>query len=62
VARKKQVTVRRLLLDPLWTLFRSYVLQRGFLDGPEGVAIAYMAALYTFLKYAKARNMMPGRD
>jgi len=62
VARKKEITVRRLLFDPLWTLFRSYVLQRGFLDGPEGVAIAYMAALYTFLKYAKARNMMPGRD
>jgi cytochrome c1 len=27
------------------------------LDGVEGLTIAYMAALYTFLKYAKARNM-----
>jgi cytochrome c1 len=27
------------------------------LDGIEGLTIAYMAALYTFLKYAKARNM-----
>ena len=36
--------------------------QRGsgflaFQDGLEGLTIAYMAALYTFLKYAKARNM-----
>ncbi|MFN3324158.1 MAG: glycosyltransferase family 2 protein [Bryobacteraceae bacterium] len=46
-----------LLLDPPWTFFRTYVLKRGFLDGPEGLAIAYMAALYNFLKYAKARYM-----
>jgi cytochrome c1 len=31
--------------------------QGGFLDGVEGLTIAYMAAVYTFLKYAKARNM-----
>jgi glycosyltransferase involved in cell wall biosynthesis len=57
VARKKAVGYRQLLLDPPWTFFKSYVLQRGFLDGIEGLAIAYMASLYTFLKYAKARFM-----
>jgi hypothetical protein len=36
-------------------------MQRGFLDGMEGLAIAHMAALYTFLKYAKAKNMNPRR-
>ena len=46
-----------LILDPAWTFTRTYFLQRGFLDGLEGLTIAYMAALYTFLKYAKARNM-----
>ena len=35
---------------------KTYLLQRGFLDGPQGLAIAWMAALYTFLKYAKARE------
>jgi cytochrome c1 len=49
------------LFDPPWTFFRTYVLQRGFLDGFEGLSIAYMAAIYNFLKYAKARNMAPGR-
>ena len=53
-AQNKAVTTRRLALDPAWTFFRTYVLQRGFLDGRQGLAIAWMAALYTFLKYAKA--------
>ena len=47
----------KLLLDPPWTFFKTYVVDRGFLDGAEGLAIAYMAALYNFLKYAKARFM-----
>jgi glycosyltransferase involved in cell wall biosynthesis len=59
-ARGKQVPLRRLLADPAWTLFRTYILRRGFLDGPQGLAIAWMAALYTFLKYAKARKELAG--
>lgn len=57
VARKERVTYRNLLLEPSWTFIRTYFLQRGFLDGVEGLSIAHMAALYTFLKYAKARFM-----
>ena len=45
------------ILDPVWTFLKTYFVQAGFLDGVEGLTIAYMAALYTFLKYAKARNM-----
>lgn len=56
-ARGKRVSYRHLLLAPPWNFFKSYILQRGFLDGVEGLAIAYMASLYTFLKYAKARFM-----
>jgi len=57
VSRKVRISSRHLILDPAWTFVRSYFLQRGFLDGLEGLTIANMAALYTFLKYAKARNM-----
>jgi glycosyltransferase involved in cell wall biosynthesis len=60
-SRKKPVRLSHLLLDPPWTFFKTYILQRGFLDGLEGLAIAHMAALYTFLKYAKARFMSSGR-
>jgi glycosyltransferase involved in cell wall biosynthesis len=57
VSHKTQVKLRNLIVDPVWTFARTYFLQRGFQDGLEGLTIAYMAALYTFLKYAKARNM-----
>ncbi len=61
IAQKRAVTWRHMALDPAWTFLRTYLLQRGFLDGPEGLAIAYMAAIYTFLKFAKARNMSSSR-
>ena len=61
VSRGTNVTLGLLLFDPMWTFFRTYILKLGFLDGVEGLAIAYMAALYNFVKYAKARDMSPGR-
>jgi glycosyltransferase involved in cell wall biosynthesis len=61
VALKQPVGLNQLLLNPPWTFFRSYILQKGFLDGTEGLAIAYMAAFYNFLKYTKAKNMSPRR-
>lgn len=53
-------TYARILITPPWTFFQTYVLKLGFLDGPEGLAIANMAALYNFVKYAKARFMSTG--
>ena len=52
-----QVRFRRLVTEPPWTFIRSYFFQRGFLDGTHGFVIAAMAGFYTFLKYAKAREM-----
>jgi glycosyltransferase involved in cell wall biosynthesis len=57
VSRKQKIHLRNMILDPAWTFTKTYFFQRGFQDGLEGLTIAYMAALYTFLKYAKARNM-----
>ena len=56
-ARKVEVPLSKLIVDPAWTFVKTYFIQRGFLDGPEGLTIAHMAAFYTFLKYSKARNM-----
>jgi len=56
-ARRLKVPLSRVIVDPAWTFVKSYVIQRGFLDGLEGLIIAYMAAFYTFLKYSKARIM-----
>jgi glycosyltransferase involved in cell wall biosynthesis len=57
VSQGRKIGWSKLLLDPPWTFFKTYVVDRGFLDGAEGLAIAYMAAIYNFLKYAKARFM-----
>ncbi len=57
VTRGQRVGYFHLLVDPIWTFWKTYLFQRGFLDGVEGLTIAYMAALYDFLKYAKTRNM-----
>jgi glycosyltransferase involved in cell wall biosynthesis len=56
-ARKLKVPLSRLIVDPAWTFVKTYFFRLGFLDGPEGLTIAQMAAFYTFLKYSKARNM-----
>lgn len=61
VTHGKSCSMTRLLFDPPWTFFRTYVLKCGFLDGVEGLTIAYMAGLYNFVKYSKARHMSPGR-
>jgi glycosyltransferase involved in cell wall biosynthesis len=57
IYQKKKITLTRLIFDPPWTFIRTYFFKAGFLDGLEGLAIAYMAAFYNFLKYAKARFM-----
>jgi glycosyltransferase involved in cell wall biosynthesis len=61
VSQRKRIGVRHLVLDPVWTFLRTLVFQRGYADGVEGLTIAWMAALYNFVKYAKARNMAPRR-
>ncbi len=62
VEQKKPITIYHLFFKPWWEFFRTYFLKRGFLDGLEGLAIAWLGAIYQFLKYAKARYMQPGRD
>jgi hypothetical protein len=57
VAQERKVQWSDLVLDPMWTFVRTYFFQAGFLDGIEGLTIAFMAAFYNFLKFAKARNM-----
>ena len=56
-SRPQPPSAVRPFLEPPWTFFRSYILQRGFLDGFAGFKIARMAALYTYLKFAKARAL-----
>jgi glycosyltransferase involved in cell wall biosynthesis len=49
-----------MLLAPLWAFVRTFVLERGFLDGYRGWLIARMAARYVFLKYRKLGRRVEG--
>ena len=60
VARGRRVSWLDLALAPAWTSFKTYFLKLGFLDGVEGLAIAYMAGFYVFGKNAKARKWSKG--
>jgi glycosyltransferase involved in cell wall biosynthesis len=57
ISRGQKIRWTDLVLDPWWTFMQSYFFRAGFLDGTEGLTIAFMAAVHNFLKYAKARNM-----
>jgi glycosyltransferase involved in cell wall biosynthesis len=57
LAAGEPITWTRMILVPPWTFVQTYFLKLGFLDGLEGLAIAYMAAFYNFLKLAKAKFM-----
>jgi len=59
-ARGRRVGAMHLVASPAWTFLRSYFLQLGILDGVAGLTIARMAAIYTFRKYSKARELMHG--
>lgn len=50
-AKGKRVSVAGVALRPLWTFFRKYLLQRGFLDGSHGLLLAIQSSHYTFTKY-----------
>jgi hypothetical protein len=53
----------RMLLQPPWHFFRSYVLKRKFLAGWAGLIGCSIDAFYVFLKYAKlyeAHQREPG--
>lgn len=56
VENGQSVSLAGLLLSPAVSFLRSYVFKLGFLDGVPGIAIAYFAAYYVFLKNLKARS------
>jgi len=55
-AQGRRPGLLKLWISPPWAFVRSYLLQRGFLDGVHGLLIAWTAAFYVFAKYAKART------
>ena len=45
------------VLKPVWTFLRDYLLRLGFLDVATGLIICRFNAHYTFMKYARLREL-----
>jgi glycosyltransferase involved in cell wall biosynthesis len=44
-----------------FTFFQMWILKRGFLDGGNGLLLAVLYSQYTFIKYAKLKEMEKAR-
>jgi glycosyltransferase involved in cell wall biosynthesis len=53
----KKVSWLEILFRTKFTFFKMWVLQRGFLDGANGLILAVLYSYYTFTKYAKLKEM-----
>lgn len=58
----KKATWFKVRLSPGFTFLNYYVLKLGFLDGKAGYVCARMTAWYTFLKYARLRELYKGKN
>lgn len=57
----KKASWAKIRLSPLFTFFNYYILKLGFLDGHAGYVCAKMTAWYTFLKYARLKELWQQR-
>lgn len=53
----KKASWFKIRMSPGFTFFNYYILKLGFLDGHTGYVCAKMTAYYTFLKYAKLKEL-----
>jgi len=52
-AGKPRATWYHLLLNPVWTFIKYYLLRRGYRDGLPGLVMCGFSAAHVLLKYAK---------
>lgn len=57
-AQGKKASWVKQFLAPPFTFLKYYLFRLGFLDGWAGLFAARMASLYTYLKYARLRELM----
>jgi len=60
--QNRRVSGFDLLTRPGWRFVRSYFFRRGFLDGWQGIYIAWMTAFYTATRYAKIRAAQAAKN
>ena len=55
---KSKISALDLAGNHVMTIIRTYVFRKGYQDGIHGVIVALFAGLHTFVKYAKAWDMV----
>jgi len=58
LAKGKKGYLIKIFFNPIISIFKSYVLKLGFLDGYYGFVISVLAGQSTFLKYIKLRQLL----
>jgi glycosyltransferase involved in cell wall biosynthesis len=61
-ARGRRAGIADLVLHPAWRFVQFYVVRGGFLDGWRGLLLAYLAAHYVRLRYAKLLALQRAGD
>lgn len=56
-AQGKRSSWAKRYVSPVFSFWKHYVFRLGFLDGWEGLLSARMTAFYTFLKYARLKEL-----
>ncbi len=54
----RKAPLRKILINPTWAFFHSYIIKLGFLDGMNGLIISIQTANTRFLKYIKLRELI----
>lgn len=57
----KKPGIAALIFKPIFTFFKMYVVKMGFLEGIHGFQLSVLYSVYTFAKYAKAREMLQSK-
>ena len=57
----ERFNLAQLVLRPVWTFLRMYVLKAGFLDGIPGLVLCVLSSGYVFTKYAKLWELKVNR-
>ncbi len=59
---EKKAPIWKIIWNPTWAFFKSYILRLGFLDGFNGFVICVQTANITFLKYSKLRELYKSKN
>jgi hypothetical protein len=62
LAEGKTASWPEILFRTKYTFFKMWLLQRGFLDGTNGFVLAVLYSYYTFVKYAKLKEMQKSQN